>query len=190
MGDFLVFLLNRCMRFHNPNYQPDLSFETRNAITSEYKLWNGDYHWDVHLNLRPRSQHTRRANFTTEIGCAFADVERAILGDHVFRKNKADPRYRIHRSVFVESEQADIHAHILVHLPTPQTHVTHYQDVDLESQLRATWFKRCNLKPDKNLRNFHWQPIVSGGINGYPVKECNLFGNTENWDYRSSYIPK
>lgn len=176
------------MHYDNPNYQPDLSLEKREALVSGYEMWNGTRHWDVHLNLRPKSSSISRAIFATQIGCAFADVERSILGNQVFNKNKSDGRYRIHRSVFIEKEHVDIHTHILLHIPTLQTHVTHYWDVDLEYLLRDAWYKRCRLTPDEKTRNFHWEPIVSGGINGYPLKECRWYGNTDNWDHRSSFM--
>lgn len=177
------------MRSEYQNNPSTISLEARRALASGYECWNSDYQWDIHLNLRPKSPYIRRPTFTGHIGCAFADAERAILGDQVFKRNKSNPRYRIHRAVFVESEAIDIHAHILIHLPKPQTHVTPYMEVDLNSYLREAWYNRLNLIPEKNKRNFLWEPIVSDGINGYPVKECKWFGNTDNWDDRSSFIP-
>lgn len=178
------------MRNDNSTNQPELNLDTREALVSAYTSWNKTFHWDVHLTLRPKPLNQNRLAFTREIGCTFADVERELIGQKLFNKKRRHDCYRIHRSVFIEKEHIDIHAHVFLRIPAPKTHVAQYWDADIKQYLSKAWSKRNHLDADEEKRNFHWQLIATDEINAYPVKECLWLGNTENWDFRCSWIPK
>lgn len=178
------------MQYENPNAQPELHYEKRKSLVSAYEDWNRSCHWSAHLTLRPNCSTENRKRFSEDIGCMFADVERTIVGNKVYGRKKHFDRFRIYRAVYIEQENTDIHAHILVHIPTPETHVKSYWGVDLEKRLCEAWSRRHNLDSQQVMRNFLWQPITTDGIHGYPVKECLSIGNTDNWDDRSSRVPK
>lgn len=166
-----------------------LNLSARTELEDAYQRFTERWNFHINLMLRPACVSTRRDTFTKQIRQLFTDTEKHYFGYKTLKYRRL-AELRIWRFVWVEREETDIHAHVLVNLPSQRTHNDIELDVyEFNKFLCSTW---CNISNPKNFTNgfhYHAQPAYNTDGNSYGGKEIAR-GNKDCWSEQASWLPK
>ena len=94
---------------------------TREDLKAAYQNFTERWDFQLELMLRPACVTTPRNTFTKRIRQLFTDAEKHYFGDKTLKYRRL-AALRVWRFVYVEKEGTDIHAHVLVNVPSQHTH--------------------------------------------------------------------